>query len=925
MGSTAKRIFMSYGHDEHAPLAARLKADLETRGHRVWLDESEIRHGRDWELAIEKGLSGTEIVLALLTPHAVRRPDGVCLDELSYARFRRLPILPLMVQQCQPPLSICRIQWLDMEGWAGAEEAYANRLERITAAIEDGQPCFEGTGARLVAELQPLDFRAELDENTRGFTGREWVLSRIDRWLADPGASRVFLLTAPPGAGKSAIASMVCQRHPAVAAFHLCCHGDSNKSDAHKCVLSLAYQLSTQLPEYRDRLLARDLRDTRGMNAHAAFDELIVQALYALPPPTKPVLLVVDALDEAALDRRNALAALFGQLFSRTPPWLRLLVTCRPEPALANALARLTPVTMTLAQPENLNDIRDHARRRLGEIAGHPVDEAIVGTILDRSEGVFLYLSVLLEELRLGNLSLDRPDEFPNGLASYYQGFFERQFGAQDAAGRARASAEYDAHQRPLLEVLAAAQEPLGPGLVRTALSWNAYDFKHAVDPLGSLILVGDESIRLFHSTVAEWLADQATDHTLFIDPEAGHRILAREGFRQFSFGVSQMSEYFCKFLHVHLIASGMQQELATMICSEDFLARLQYDFGTRDAVRVYNEALTKGDDSIYMRLWTQGPVECVACGLRSIQRCFEFGQDREARVLIASAEAPLLARAEPRLTSLWYGLAGRVALLDANLDVWRTCTDLSLRHAEASGNDETRAAALLTAGALSRNFGDDPREADQLLHEALESDFARGNAEFRARVLLNMAMVYCFKSEVAEADACLEEAAPSVFELGDAFLLAALWKYCGYVLLMRRDFGRAGQAFAAAAGHFGTCGRDELRARCISLDSYARALDMLQRHLSGLGPIGRVRSTLWSPGGLGAAKNTEMDAMFTELAALLKADTQARRGLDLPTEDRLGRIAGVVGRIEGGLRAFVRTSESFDLSAPAYTRKRLE
>lgn len=920
-----KRVFISYGHDEHAPLAARLKADLEARGHGVWLDEAEIRHGRDWELSIEKGLSGTEIVLALLTPHAVRRPDGVCLDELSYARFRRLPILPLMVQKCQPPLSICRIQWLDMAGWAESAEVYAGRLERIAAAIEDGRICFEGTGARLVAELQPLDFRAELDENTRGFTGREWILTRIDRWLADAGASRVFLLAGPPGVGKSALASMVCRRHPAVAAFHLCCHADSNKADAHKCVLSLAYQLSTQLPEYRERLLARDLADTRGMNAHAAFDELIVQPLYALPTPASPVLLVIDALDEATLDGRNALATLLGQLFSRTPPWLRLLVTCRPEPSLVAALARLTPVTMSLAQSENLDDIRDHARRRLAEIAGRPVDEAIVRTILDRSEGIFLYVSVLLEELRLGSLSLDHPDEFPHGLVSYYQAFFERQLDAPDAAGRAKASEQYDAHQRPLLELLAAAQEPIGLGLVRTALSWTAYDLKRAVDPLGSLVLVEEGGLRFFHNTVAQWLTDPATDQALFIDTEAGHRVLAREGCRQFAGDVSRMSEYFCKFLHVHLLASGMQQELATLICSGEFLARLQYEIGTRDAVRVYDEALTRGEASVRRRLWTEGPVECAACGLRSIQRCFEFGQERAARDLIASAEAPLLARAEPRLTSLWYGLAGRVALLDGNLGAWRTCTELSLRHAETSGSDETRAAALLTAGALSRNFGDDPREADRLLREALASDIARSNGEFRARVLLNMAMVHCFKGEAAEADACLQEAAPVVFEIGDAFLLAALWKYCGYVLLMTRKFDQAREAFATAAGHFAACGRDEPKARCLRLVSYAQALEMLQRRAAGMNSLGIPRRARGPFARTDAPGDAALEAMFGELAALVATDAQARHGLELPPEDRLGRIEEIVDRIEGGLRAFVKASESFDLDAPAYTRKQID
>jgi hypothetical protein len=50
----------------------------------------------------------------LLTPYAVCRPDGDCLNEVARALGRGLRIIPLTVVECEPPLSICRIQWLDM-------------------------------------------------------------------------------------------------------------------------------------------------------------------------------------------------------------------------------------------------------------------------------------------------------------------------------------------------------------------------------------------------------------------------------------------------------------------------------------------------------------------------------------------------------------------------------------------------------------------------------------------------------------------------------------------------------------------------------------------------------------------------------------------------------------------------------------------
>ena len=53
-------------------------------------------------------------MVLLLTPHAVRRPDGYCLNEIARALSRGLRIIPLMVVVSESPLSICRIQWLDM-------------------------------------------------------------------------------------------------------------------------------------------------------------------------------------------------------------------------------------------------------------------------------------------------------------------------------------------------------------------------------------------------------------------------------------------------------------------------------------------------------------------------------------------------------------------------------------------------------------------------------------------------------------------------------------------------------------------------------------------------------------------------------------------------------------------------------------------
>jgi hypothetical protein len=161
------RIFLSYGQDEHVALALRLRDDLRERGHEVWFDEERLLPGHDWELFIEQGLlrlagdKANAAVLLLLTPHSVRRPDGFCLNEVARALAHCLRIVPLMVVESEPPLSICRIQWLDMRECIPIHEKeslYRPRFERLLKAIEDNQLDFEGVQNRLLKVLQPIAF-----------------------------------------------------------------------------------------------------------------------------------------------------------------------------------------------------------------------------------------------------------------------------------------------------------------------------------------------------------------------------------------------------------------------------------------------------------------------------------------------------------------------------------------------------------------------------------------------------------------------------------------------------------------------------------------------------------------------------------------------------------------------------------------------
>ena len=570
-----RRVFISYGHDEHAALAERLRSELAARGHEIWFDVDRLKPGGDWEQYIEEGLEwaaadpSRSCVLLLMTPHSVRRPDGYCLNEIARALNRRISVVPIMVVWCEAPLSICRIQWLDMQDCvplAEQQKHFEHRFKRLTEALEGDCLDFEGAQSRLLCALEPLPFDADIAQHLKRFTGRQWVFDQIDDWLSDPNGSRVFWITGAPGVGKTAIATWLCAKRREVAAFHLCRHGHRQKSDPRRAVLSIAYQLSTQLSEYESRLNSLNLeRLVPESDARTLFDNLIVQPLSrGFPTPDRPVVIVIDALDEATGDDRNELASFIASEFAGTPDWLRLIISSRPDPEVTHPLQGLTPHVLDTSVPNNEQDIRDFiAEQFRPHTHGDAVPAPVTETILARSEGVFLYVEWVRQEVECGRLSLERPDEFPQGLGGVFARFFERQFPDIEF---------YKSQMRPALEVITAAQAPLPIEMLRAMLTWDDYAEAEFLTAVGSLYSISDGLVQPFHRSVSEWLSERSKAGVYFVSLQNGHKQLADFCWNECCDGVQSMSSYAIDHLLQHLIATERWDELEKLLTDILFL-----------------------------------------------------------------------------------------------------------------------------------------------------------------------------------------------------------------------------------------------------------------------------------------------------------------------------------------------------------------
>lgn len=123
----------------------------------------------------------------------------------------------------------------------------------------------------------------------------------------------------------------------------------------------------------------------------------------------------------------------------------------------------LNPYQLDTGTEENRADIRLYLQKELGdELLNRSDAEEITEQILEKSEGVFLYVERVCSDIKEGHLSLDHLDKFPKGLGGIFWDFFSRQFPDLD---------KFKKEIRPALRAILAAQEPLPLEFFRICLT----------------------------------------------------------------------------------------------------------------------------------------------------------------------------------------------------------------------------------------------------------------------------------------------------------------------------------------------------------------------------------------------------------------------------------------------------------------------
>ena len=436
--------------------------------------------------------------------------------------------------------------------------------------------------------LKHFDFDEFAATSRKNFIGRQWLYRELEDLLEHSG-KRGVMLVGNPGSGKTAFASnLLCSRaasslvHDRIAGYHFCMHSDKGTQNAAKFVQNLANMVASTFEDYnaiisRDSFVRRALKEECSQAPEWCFQEGILTPLKSLPKKPREIwYIVIDALDECSTDGKDEILTMLKSKVWRFPKWLKLIITSRNVSSITKTLAGIQVLELRSDDWRNLEDIDTYSSFKVYPLQAsilHGIknffaikenstpDEKIVGSLVKKSQGNFLYLAVVLDFL------LEAPEsfswsrqEFPKTLDSIFQLSFERKF----------SSPESFRSLREIFEVLVAAYSPLSAEDIYSLLSLDnptldfEYDIMSKLEEVSLYLWKSEKGLlRIFHASFSDWLTSKSNmGKFYYIKKKKGHRRLAEYYLQNLkrTRRTSKPEEAF--FLACHIVEGGSNRSL---------------------------------------------------------------------------------------------------------------------------------------------------------------------------------------------------------------------------------------------------------------------------------------------------------------------------------------------------------------------------
>ena len=169
MANAIRNVFISYARQDALEFPKRLANDLREAGHQVFVDLTDIEKGGLWEVRLEEGIRGSDVLASVMTLGALRHPV-VPVTKWSLLLNEGKSVIPLKLDP-SPNLKPTLLLQL------GAMDRFLNGLREwpsgpLLRHFTGDLSAFSTTALVLtVTGVVPLDF-------AHGQTGHSWRFCR---------------------------------------------------------------------------------------------------------------------------------------------------------------------------------------------------------------------------------------------------------------------------------------------------------------------------------------------------------------------------------------------------------------------------------------------------------------------------------------------------------------------------------------------------------------------------------------------------------------------------------------------------------------------------------------------------------------------------------------------------------------------------
>jgi len=262
MPDTPLSIFISYSHADSA-FVDQLEADLRQQGFETWVDRQRLAGGQRWRRELQEAVEHAQVLLIVLSPDAIASQSVQI--EFDYALDLGKLLIPIYYRQCEVPMELRAIQWIDFrqsyeEGLAALLDALHRQQEQVAAsgsAAQDGGPLLEGrlaapaaseadaasslVGQQPAAPSKPAPLW-KVPSTFTSLVGREQEVAEISALLTQP-EMRLVTLVGPGGIGKTRLSLAVATQMRSFFVGGICFVGLAAMNDPQLVVPTIAREL----------------------------------------------------------------------------------------------------------------------------------------------------------------------------------------------------------------------------------------------------------------------------------------------------------------------------------------------------------------------------------------------------------------------------------------------------------------------------------------------------------------------------------------------------------------------------------------------------------------------------------------------------------------------------------------------------------